>query len=460
MNAERERQRKAPAPWINDENAALLTDLYELTMVQAYWKAAMQEEAVFSLFVRKLPQRRNYLLACGLDDTLRYLEHLRFTDEALDYLSTVGLFSEEFLGWLAHLRFTGAVYAVPEGTPIFGNEPLLEVVAPITEAQIAESFIMNQIHHQTVMASKASRVVTAAQGRAIVDFGLRRMHGTDAGVKAARAFHIAGVKATSNVFAGYVYGVPIAGTMAHSYIQAYDEEIKAFRAFATLYPQTILLVDTYDTLAGVKKVIALTQELGEDFQVRGIRLDSGDLAALAFAARRVLDEAGLHQVEIFASGGLDEYEIAEIVKQRAPITAFGVGTGMGVSTDAPALDIAYKLTAYAGKGRLKTSPGKPILPGQKQIFRLEEHGYAVRDILAKHDEALPGRPLLCKVMESGRRLPAGHVDLNEARDRAQEELARLPDRIRALAPAAPPYPVEVSEALKQAQARIRAHVSS
>ncbi|HEX7119873.1 MAG TPA: nicotinate phosphoribosyltransferase [Longimicrobiales bacterium] len=435
------------ASWITDENVALFVDLYELTMIQGYVREGLAGEAVFSLFTRRLPDARNYLLTCGLDDALHFLETVRFHDTAIDYLRTVPGFAREFLDGLREFRFTGDVWALPEGTPFFANEPLLEVVAPIAEAQIAETFVMNQLHFQTVAASKAVRVVHAAAGRSVVDFGMRRMHGTDAALKAARAFHVAGVDATSNVLAGQVYGIPVAGTMAHSFIQAFDDELDAFRAFARTYPRTILLVDTYDTEEGVRRVVALARELGERFRVSGVRLDSGDLAALAFRARAILDEAGLHGVEIFASGGLDEDEIARIVATGAPITGFGVGTRMGVSADAPALDMAYKLTAYAGRGRTKLSPGKEILPGRKQVFREEEDGRAVGDVIARHDEALPGRPLLVKVMERGRRLDAGRVGLDAARARAADEIARLPDRLRALAPADPPYPVRVSDRL-------------
>ena len=441
-------------PWVDDDRAALLTDLYELTMLQAYRREGMTGEAVFSLFVRRLPESRNYLLACGLDDALRYLERLRFDDEALAWLSSRPEFRPDFLDWLGALRFTGDVHAVPEGTPVFAEEPILEVVAPIAEAQLAETFLMNQVHFQTTVASKAARVVHAAGGGTVVDFGLRRMHGTDAGLKAARAFHVAGVSATSNVLAGLVYGVPIAGTMAHSYIQAHDSELDAFREFARLYPDTILLVDTYDTLEGVRRVIDLAREMGPDFRVRGVRIDSGDLLELSRRARRMLDDAGLASVEIFASGGLDEHAIADLVAGGAPITGYGVGTRMGVATDAPALDIAYKLAAYAGRGRTKLSPGKEILPGRKQVFRVEEDGRSARDVIARHDEELPGRPLLSPVMVGGRRLPAGRADLDELRARARREIARLPNEVRSLAPAEPPYPVETSAALRAEHARV------
>jgi nicotinate phosphoribosyltransferase len=434
--------------WVDDDNASLLTDLYELTMLQAYWREGMFEDAVFSLFARRLPKERNFLIACGLDDALEFLENLRFSRDSIDYLATLSCFSSEFLGWLSELRFTGTVHAVPEGTPVFGNEPLLEVVAPLPEAQIAETFLMNQVHFQTVLASKAARVVAAAGGRFVIDFGLRRSHGADAGIKAARAFHVAGVSATSNVLAGRLYGIPVAGTMAHSYVQAHESELEAFREFAALYPETILLVDTYDTLEGVENVIRLARELSSAFRVRGVRLDSGDLAALARASRKKLDEAGLEAVTIFASGGLDEEGIERLTRVAPEIDGFGVGTDMIVSRDAPALDMAYKATAYAGRGILKLAPGKAILPGRKQVFRQEEDGRAVRDVIAGADEALPGRPLLRKVMEGGKKLPGHAVSLDEIRENARREISRLPDRLRAIAPAEPPYPVELSAALE------------
>lgn len=449
-----------PTPWVDDSNAALLTDLYQLTMLQAYWRSGMDREATFSLFFRRLPPARSYLLACGLEDVLRYLENLRFDGDSLAFLATLDGFSPPFLDWLGELRFTGDVRAVAEGTPVFPDEPILEVTATLPEAQVIESFIMNQVHFQTVAASKAARVVEAAAGRAVVDFGFRRMHGTDAGMKAARAFHIAGVAATSNVLAGRVYGLPVTGTMAHSYIQAHDGgELDAFRAFADLYPETVLLVDTYDTLAGVDKVIALARELGDRFRVRAIRLDSGDLAELAAAARGRLDAAGLEAVEIFASGGLDEHKIARLVAREAPIDGFGVGTGMGVSRDAPDFDIVYKMTAYAGAGRLKLSPGKPILPGRKQVFRRVEDGRAAGDVVAREAEELPERPLLRPVMAAGERLAAGRVGLDESRAHAARRIAELPPRVRSLEPCGEPYQVAVSAELRAYQRRVREAVA-
>ena len=445
--------------WVDDSNVALLTDLYELTMLQAYFEEDMHAEAVFSLFVRRLPQRRNYLLACGLDSVLDYLEKLSFSPDCIDYLASLKRFSDRFLAWLADFHFQGDVFAVPEGTPMYANEPLLEVQAPLPQAQLIETLVMNQVHLQTVLASKAARVMTAAQGRNVIDFGPRRIHGTDAALKAARAFYIAGMNATANVLAGKMYGVPLAGTMAHSFIQACDTELDAFRAFARVYPYTVLLVDTYDTLEGVKNVIALAHELGDDFHVQAVRLDSGDLADLAFKARALLDAAGLQTVGIFASGGLDEERIAALMAQGAPINGFGVGSALGVSRDAPVLDIAYKLCAYAGRGRLKLSAGKPILPGRKQVFRVEDEDGAKYDVIARDGETLPGRPLLEPVMQAGRRLPVGRKELSAIRQYTQDQLSRLPEAVRALAPADPPYQVQVSQELRAYQARVAREVS-
>ncbi len=451
--------------FVNGRNAALLTDQYQLTMAQAYVAEGMHEQkGAFSLFSRELPERRNYLLAAGLGSALEFLQTLRFSADDIDYLHSLGTFSDEFLEYLSDFEFEGDVWAPLEGTPVFPDEPWIEVEAPIPQAQIAETVILNQLNSPTILASKASRIVTAAQGRSVVDFGLRRMHGADGATKAARAFHIAGVTATSNVLAGKEHGVPVTGTMAHSYIQAHDDEFEAFRAFASEFPETVLLVDTYDTLAGVDKVIELAEELGDDFHIRGIRLDSGDLGELATRSREKLDAAGLDEVEIFASGGLDEHKIARFVDQDRPIDGFGVGTRMGVSSDAPKLDCAYKLVEYAGQGRLKLSTGKQTLPGKKQVFRRYEDGEASGDVIGRRGEDLDGRPLLVEVMRQGERLEAGHTDLDVARERAANELAKLPERIRRIEPADEPYPVELSVSLesylREVRERVKAAASS
>jgi nicotinate phosphoribosyltransferase len=318
---------------------------------------------------------------------------------------------------------------------------------------------MNQMHVQTALASKAARVVTGARGRKLLDFGMRRTHGIDAALKSARAFYVAGVDATSNVAAGQAYGVPIAGTMAHSYVEAHDDEYEAFRRFAAVHPETVLLVDTYDTEEGVRKVVELARELGADFRVKGVRLDSGDLAELARRTRGILDAAGLASVEIVASGGLDEDDIAGMLDAGAPIDGFGVGTSMGIAADAPGLDMAYKLVAYAGRGRMKLSTGKATLPGRKQVFRVGGESGDEGDVIGRHDETRPGRPLLRAVMRGGRRTEAGREGLEAARERARREIARLPGRVRGLAPADPPFPVEISPALERSREEVRRRVA-
>jgi nicotinate phosphoribosyltransferase len=437
---------------LRPETSALYTDLYQLTMLQTYWREGMDAPAVFDLFVRRL-RHRNYLLACGLEQALEFLESLSFSEEALDYLAEQEQFEDAFLDWLADFEFTGDVYAVPEGTPVFPDEPIVEVVAPIGEAQLVETLLLNQITFQTTIASKASRVVEAAHlgdtDRLVADFGMRRTQGTDAAMKGARAAFIAGVDSTSNVAAGQAYDLPITGTMAHSYIEAHDSEMEAFRAFSDLYPETILLVDTYDTLDGVRKVIDLVDEM-DDGQIRGIRLDSGDLGELAHESRRLLDEAGLQDVMIFASGGLDEYKIAELLERDAPIDGFGVGTKMGTSADQPALDSAYKLSGYAGTPRMKLSAEKSNLPGRKQVVRQYEEGLAVRDVIATEEEQLGGAPLLERVMAGGERTEAGAArPLTAIREHAAARLSELPQRLRALDPDVPDHEVVLSDGLEE-----------
>lgn len=435
------------------DTSALYTDLYQLTMLQAYWNEGMDEPAVFDLFMRRLG-RRNYLLAAGLDQVLEYLETLSFSEQAIEYLAEQDGFRDEFLEWLNDFSFTGDVYAVPEGTPVFPDEPIVEVVAPIGEAQIAETFLLNQITFQTSIASKAVRVVTAARSggtnRLVADFGMRRMQGIDAAMKGARAAYIAGVDATSNVAAGQAYGLPITGTMAHSYVEAHDSEMDAFRAFSTLYPDTILLVDTYDTIGGVRKAIELMNQMPEDQEIDGIRLDSGDLAELARDSRRLLDEAGYRDVSIFASGGLDEHEIARLLDRGAPIDGFGVGTKMGTSSDQPSLDSAYKLSGYAGEPRMKLSTDKSNLPGRKQVLRQYENGTAVRDVIGTESDQLPGSPLLDRVMANGKRTEAGRTrPLNAIREHSTARLRELPDRLRKLEPDVGDYEVVLSDNMKK-----------
>jgi len=443
-------------PLPSGQSHALLTDLYQLTMLQVYVVEGMQDTAVFDLFARRLPQHRNYLIGCGLEDALDYLESLCFDDDALGYLDTLGKFTSGFLEYLSGFRFTGDVYAVPEGTVIFPNEPIIEVVAPLPEAQFVETFLLNQIHFQSMVASKASRVVNAARDKPVVDFGLRRYHGIDAGLKAARAAYITGVQSTSNVLASQWYKIPVTGTMAHSYILAHDNESVALTRFAEVYPDTVLLVDTYDTLAGVQKVIELADRLGDDFHVRAIRLDSGDLLQLSLSARLILDKAGLQQVGIFASGELDEYQIERLLEHGAAIDGFGVGTRMGTSADTPFIESAYKLVSYAGRPRMKFSSGKMTLPGQKQIFRVMQDGHASHDVIALYGESHEGSALMRQVMDHGKRLPDSTPDLVCVRDYCQKEIASLPKHYLKLGQAERPYPVELSLGIRAERDRLAA----
>lgn len=429
--------------------SALVVDLYELTMTQAYHLNGIDGRATFDLFVRRLPAGRDFLLVAGLATVLDHLEGMQFRASDLEYLDSLGEFRTDFLELLEHLRFSGDVEAMPEGTVAFAGEPILRVTAPIIEAQLLETVIMNQVHLQTLIASKAARVVLAADGRGLVDFGLRRTHGTESGLFGARASRIAGFNATSNVEAGKSFGIPVTGTMAHSWVQALDDEVEAFRSFVEVYPETVLLVDTYDTMRGVARVIALAEELGDSFKVRAIRLDSGDLVALAVAARERLDAAGLERIQIFASGNLDEYGVQKLVRSGAPIDAFGVGTRLGTSEDAPNLDIVYKLAQLDDRPLLKLSTDKATLPGVKQVWREEdEHGVAVRDTVGLVDDDLPGRPLLVPVMGGGRRLSGGDDSLDVARERAADELRRLPAAMCCLDTGIEPYPVTVSNRLR------------
>jgi len=436
---------------------ALFTDLYELTMMQAWLAEGLTDTAVYTLFVRRLPAGRNFLLACGIDAVLDHLEQLTFSDEDLDYLRGLGSFSEDFLTWLRGFRFTGDIYAVAEGTPVFANEPIMEIVAPIASAQLVETVVMNQIHVQTVLASKAARIVAAARGRTVIDFGTRRAHGIDAAVKGARAYYVAGVNATSNLLAGKQYGIPVAGTMAHSYVQTHDDERDAFRAFARMFRGTVLLVDTYDTLRGVERAIETIQSAPDDLGVSALRLDSGDIDALSRETRRRLDAAGLQRIRIFVSSDLDEHVITRLLAAGAPVDGFGVGTGMAVSADAPSLDLVYKLAEYAGRGRTKLSREKSVLPGRKQVFRRVEHGRAVADVIGLADERLEGEPLLRRVMRGGTREGAP-TELKMIRDATAEQLASLPTHVTALEAADPPYPVSISNALQEHFERVRTHV--
>ncbi|MED5390013.1 MAG: nicotinate phosphoribosyltransferase [Pseudomonadota bacterium] len=430
----------------DNESLGLLTDLYELTMLQAYWRESMNDTATFSLFFREMPPQRNIILACGQEYAAALIRQLRFPARQIDCLRSLELFQEDFLQWLQAFRFRGDVHCLAEGSLVFPHEPILEITAPLMEAQLLESLVMNRIHLETVLASKAVRMVIAARGRPVVDFGMRRMHGSDAALRGVRAYQAAGIAGTSNVLGGLRYGLPLRGTMAHSYIQAHNDEEEAFRAYARLYPGTTLLVDTYDSREGLKKVIRLVLE--EGLEVGAIRLDSGDLARQAMEARQQLDQAGLAHIRILVSGGLDEYQIHRLLAAGAPIDGVGVGTSMGAASDAPTLDLAYKLVEYAGRPRLKNSPGKQLYPGRKQVWRdVDRQGHYQQDSITGRDEQATGEPLLKTVIEAG--APCGNApDGNNVREHVARQLDRLPPALRSLETAHDAYPVCVSDTLK------------
>lgn len=434
---------------MNPSTSSLLTDLYELTMAQAYLEQGMDEPAVFEFFVRKLPPHRNFFLAAGLEQVLNYLSEFRISQEELAWLDQSGQFGSRLLHYLETLQFTGDVEAVSEGTIFFPHEPILRIVAPLPQAQLVESRVMNLLNFQTMVASKAARSVVVAAGKPLIDFGLRRAHGAEAGLLAARASYLAGFAGTATVLAGMAYRIPLYGTMAHSFVQAHETEKLAFQHFAEAQPENVvLLIDTYDTEAAAGKVVSLARTLkAKGITVKGVRLDSGDLADHARKVRRILDEGGLPHTQILASGNLDEYRVKGLVESGAPIDSFAVGTAITTSSDAPSLDCAYKLQEYAGRPCRKRSEGKATWPGRKQVYRyLADSGHLDHDIVTTHDDRSPGEPLLQLVMKNGCRLahPSG---LTELRRHAAAQLQQLPEPLRALE-SMPAYDVRISPALQ------------
>jgi nicotinate phosphoribosyltransferase len=427
----------------------LLTDLYQLGMMQAYLENDMTDEAVFEFFVRKLPLRRSFLMAAGLEQVLDHLETLRFTGQELEWLASTGQFGKSFIDHLAGFRFTGGIHAMPEGTVFFPDEPILRVTAPLPEAQLVESRLINLLHFQTVIASKAARIVLVAGGRTLVDFGFRRAHGAEAGLFAARAAWLAGFDGTATVEAGRQFGIPVHGTMAHSFIQAHDDEAVAFEHFARARPERpVLLIDTYDTETGAHRVAALAPKLAASgVHIAGVRLDSGDLEALSKRVRAILDGAGLSAVAVLASGGIDEQTIERLLAAGSPIDGFGVGTSLTTASDAPALDCAYKLQEYAGRPRRKRSAGKATWPGRKQVYRQTgSDAHIIADSLSLEDDPQDGVPLIAAVMRDGRRLEPSPT-LEQARRYAADQLAALPDALRDISQVST-YPVTISAVLR------------
>jgi len=429
----------------------LLTDLYQLNMVDSYLREGLTDTAVFEFFVRKLPGTRNFLIAAGLEQVLDFLESARLSEAEMAWLRDCGRFSGILIDYLGDFRFSGDVDAMPEGTIFFSDEPILRVTAPLPAAQLMETRLINFLQYQTMIASKAARMLLAAPGKALVDFGLRRAHSGEAGLLAARAAFIAGFAGTATVPAEAAFGVPIFGTMAHSYILAHDSEVEAFEAFARAHPgQTTFLIDTYDTERAARRLVELAPKLkAAGIPVGGVRLDSGDLAAHAFAMREILDAGDLTETRIFASGGLDEYALAALTASGAPINVYGVGTSLVTSDDAPSLDCAYKLQSYAGTPKRKRSEGKETWPGAKQVYRrTDSAGVMAGDVLTTVDDASQaGEALIRPMMRQGRRVaPPPRLAASQAH--AAEQLARLPKRLRALEPA-PPYEAAVSDRLQQ-----------
>jgi nicotinate phosphoribosyltransferase len=441
---------------MNPLTSVLLTDLYQLTMLAGYLDRRMEATAVFELFVRKLPDCRNFLLVAGLEQALAFLERLRFTPEELDWIKHSGRFKPAFIDYLAALEFTGDVEAMPEGTVFFANEPVLRVMAPLPQAQLVETRLINLIHFQTLIASKAARLVLTAPSKLLVDFGLRRAHGAEAGLLAARAGYIAGMAGTATVLAAPLFDIPIAGTMAHAFIQAHDEELAAFEHFARAQPDNVvLLIDTYDTEAAASKVVELAGRLAEEgIPIKGVRIDSGDLAEHARKVRKILNDGGHPEITIFASGNLDEYALAELMKKEAPIDGFGIGTRLDTSADRSYLDYVYKLQEYAGIARRKRSEGKATWPGRKQVYRYRDgQGRLAYDLLTLEADPHPGEPLIKPVMRVGKRV-ASPEPLSHMRDRVAEGLASLPERLRGLEQTTPPYEVRVSEAIQRLAAQV------
>ena len=430
--------------------SALLTDLYELAMAQAYLDHGKTGTAVFEFFARKLPPNRGFLLAAGLEQALDFLQDFKFSSEDIEWLAKTRRFNGNLLNYLARMRFTGDVHGMPEGTVFFPDEPILRVTAPLPEGQMAESRLINILHFQSLIASKAARHVLLAPGKLLVDFGFRRAHGAEAGVMAARASYIVGFGGTATVLAGELFGIPLYGTMAHSFIEAFEDEGAAFLAFAESRPKNLtLLIDTYDTEAAARKIVALSKLFeSKGISVGSVRLDSGDLITLSKSVRRILDEGGLTGVKIFGSGGIDEDELIKFRESGAPIDGFGIGTSLTTSSDLPALDCAYKLQEYDGLPRRKHSFGKATWPGRKQVWRsYGSDGRMEGDVLSLEGDPQPGEPLLKLVMKAGRHV-APSPTLAEIREHAALELEKLPEPLRRLDPNAS-YPVTIAAALRK-----------
>lgn len=433
----------------------LVTDLYELTMAASYLREGMNGEATFSLFIRGYPSHRAYFVAAGIEHLVDLVTGMRFSESSIEYIASTGKFPSSFIDYLRGFRFTGTMRAIPEGRIFFANEPVVEVTAPIIEGQLLETLVLNVVQLETLIASKAARCVHAARGRSLIDFSFRRTQGVDAGVKAARTSYLVGFDGTSNVLAGKLYGIPVFGTMAHSYVTSFEHELDSFLAFYRTFPEnTVLLIDTYDTVSGARKAVEVARIMAADGKVlKGVRLDSGDMAALSREVRRLFRESGLEGVSILASGNLDEFKIQELIEAGAEIDVFAVGTRMGVSSDAPYLDIAYKLVEYDGRPILKLSSGKKTWVGRKQVYRLHDaQGMMKEDILSLLSERqVEGEPLLTVVVDEGKRRNPPE-SLSAIRERFSRDWNALPPPCREIRPTEG-YPVKISRALEELDTR-------
>ena len=441
---------------MSHSSLALHTDFYQLTMAAVYHQHGLNGQATFSLFAHDLPAQRGYILAAGLADALEYLESFSFTPQDIAYLESLGRFSPDFLESLAGLQFSGEVWALPEGTACFAGEPLIEVTAPLIEAQLVETRLIQIINLHSTLASKAARCVQAARGRACVDFSLRRTQGREAGWAAARSSAIAGFTGTSNVEASWRLGTVPVGTMAHAFVEAFGDEMAAFRAFAEAFPRgTVLLVDTYDSLEGLHRAVKLAEELrAQGHRLLGVRLDSGDLVGMSQKARQILDHAGLKDTKVVVSGSLDEFSMDQLVRSGGEVDMFGVGTRMGSSADAPYLDLAYKLVSYDGRPTLKLSSGKETWAAPKQLWRShDDQGVISGDVLGLREEQNQGEPLLQPVMAQGRRREPD-PGWQAAQKRFAAQLAALPEPCRRLQDPQPLEPAP-SPALRAVQKKAR-----
>jgi len=432
-------------------NISLLTDLYEITMAYSYFKSNRNEISTFELFIRNLPKNRNFLVSAGIDDIIKIISEFHFTDDDIKYLKSLKLFSDDFLDYLKNFKFKGDVWAIPSGQIYFPNEPVIRITADRISAQLLETIILNQFNFQSMIASKCARIIISSRGIPCIDFSPRRDHGIDSALKVAKVSYICNFIGTSNVLAGKIFNIPVYGTMAHSYIMSFSDEETAFREFLKYFEEPVLLIDTYDTIEGAKKVIKL---LKEGYKIKGVRIDSGDLVELSKKVKQIFKNEGF-DIKIFLSGDLDEYVIDEILSKGAIADAFGVGTKMGTSSDAPYLNGVYKLVEDEYGFKIKTSPGKITLPGKKQVYRIYKNGIMEKDIIALEDEKCEGIPLLKKYIENGNVLE--YEDIENSRKFFKENLSTLPDYLKTTRKSEIDYPIEVSDKLLKIKQELILH---